>query len=164
MSRKLIFTGAAILAVAALAALAWRSHESLPTGLPPRVECLDVADAGIRSAAYASAHGARIVGVLGTGSMAPYIPAAPAGHDPRLTIVAYAAIKKGAAYGDVKKGQLVVYEYVPVRGSSYMHAAAERDALGWIMSGLNNARSEVNTRVTNENFKGIVTQVFVWPL
>ena len=42
------------------------------------------------------------------------------------------------------------------------HQAAQRDGLGWIMSGLHNPRSESAWRITPQNFDGIVRATFVW--
>jgi hypothetical protein len=144
------------LALVVLLWLAFRSQDVLTQGLPERVMCADQADA-LKQA------GKGALGVLGTGSMAPFIPASPAGLDPLKTIVAYAA-PSGATYDAIRPGDLCVYWYTLPDGRRILviHQAALKDGDGWIMSGYHNARSESWARVTSSNFVAIVSKVYVW--
>lgn len=154
-SRPPLYLLGVALLLAALAFVAWRAHRTLTSNLPPRIECR--AEAEARALA-----GPGALAVLGTGSMAPFIPPAPIGQDPGKTIVAY-AVTELATYADIQAGDLCLYtaEWTP---GLVMHQAAQRDSLGWIMSGLGNAHSEARWRVTPANFRGIVARVYVWPL
>ena len=114
------------------------------------------------NAAYAKAHGYRVTPVLGTGSMAPYIPAAPTGADPHATVMAYVVIDPAASFENITAGALCIYRTEWSPRYSVLHQAAQRDGLGWIMSGLHNPRSESAWRITPQNFDGIVRATFVW--
>jgi hypothetical protein len=162
-SKSILGGVAAAVVVAVLVGIAWRSQRTLERGLPPRIECTDKFDAHSRARAHIINQGGTVVGVLGTGSMAPYIPAARAGLDPMATIVAFAVTQPGATIKDVRKGKLCTYRPEFASESHYIHGAAEEDGLGWIMSGLNNERSESSWRMTAANFTGLVVAVFVWP-
>jgi hypothetical protein len=146
--------GAIALALAIYLAL--RAQRTLETGLPPRIECAGQHDALVQA-------GEAAVPVAGTGSMAPYIPAAAPGRDAIATIVAYAKPRAGATFADIKAGDLVIYRAAWNPSHAIMHQAAQRDAAGWIMSGLHNSRSESWERVTAENFRAIIDRVYVWP-
>lgn len=152
---------AALAFIALLTGIARHSQRMLEAGLPPRVVCASQSEATTAALRQIVEHGGGLVGVLGTGSMAPYIPAAA--RDPKKTIVGYLVTAERGRFEDIRRGNLVIYEYAPEPGSNYVHGAAEKTADGWIMSGLHNARSESWTRVTSKNFKGIVTHTFVWP-
>lgn len=154
---------AALAFIALLTGIARHSQRTLEAGLPPRLVCASQSEATTAAIRHTIEHGGGLVGVLGTGSMAPYIPAAAHGKNPKTTIAAYVITAEHGRFEDIRPGKLVIYEYAPEPGSSYMHGAAEKTADGWIMSGLHNARSESWTRVTSKNFKGIVTHTFVWP-
>ena len=67
--------------IAALLLLAFWQHRAMASGLPPRIVCSSPVEAYLKA-------GSGAIQVLGTGSMAPYIPAAPAGSDPLTTVVA----------------------------------------------------------------------------
>jgi len=134
--------------------LALRSERVLLAGLPTRVVVASETEAWKLA-------GPSAVVVLGTGSMAPYIPAAPAGADPLRTVSALAVLVSGARYADIKAGSLCIY--VPVwAGRNVMHQAAQIDAGGWIMTGLGNKEYENRERVTAANFVGIVARTYVW--
>jgi len=134
--------------------LALRSERVLLAGLPTRVVVASEAEAWTLA-------GPSAVVVLGTGSMAPYIPAAPAGADPLRTVSALAVLMSGASYSDIKAGALVIY--VPRwAGRNVMHQAAQIDAGGWIMTGLGNKEYENRERVTAANFVGIVQRTYIW--
>ncbi len=154
---KTILPIVALLALLAVVILAARNQRVLEAGLPPRIECASEAEARERA-------GAGAVRILGTGSMAPYIPAAPAGRDPHATTVAFAVMEPGATFADIATGKLCTYRPEWDAKAHVIHGAAARDGLGWIMSGLHNARSESWARVTAANFTGIVARVYVWPL
>lgn len=143
------------LVLALLVFLATRSQRVLEAGLPPRFECVGQLDALVKA-------GERAVPIAGTGSMAPYIPPAAPGLDPLATIVAYARPREGARFEDIKAGDLVIYRAAWNPANPVMHQAAQRDSLGWIMSGLHNERSESWERVTAENFKAIIERIYVW--
>lgn len=160
MNRVGIILAAVILA--ALVAFAWLHQRTMIRGLPPRTVCASQVDALAQAGAYAKAHGGAVVPILGTGSMAPFLPAAPAGADPLATVVAYVVIDAHATFADIKPGALCIYrtEWSPLY--AVMHQAAQQDGLGWIMSGLHNPRSEPGWRTTERNFVGLVACAFVW--
>jgi hypothetical protein len=151
----LLLAGAAI-GLVVLVLLARHKQGVLERGLPLRIYCADKLDALTRA-------GAGAIPISGTGSLAPYIPAAPAGSNPVETIVAFAIIDPAATYHEIKAGTLCIYsaDWTKYR---VIHQASARDSLGWIGSGLHNARSESNARITAQNFIGIVARVYVWPL
>jgi len=143
-----------VLGLVVVLGLALRSERVLLAGLPTRVVVASEADAWTLA-------GPSAVVVLGTGSMAPYIPAAPAGADPLRTVSALAVLVSGARYADIKAGALCIY--VPVwAGRNVMHQAAQIDGKGWIMTGLGNKDYENRERVTAANFVGIVARTYVW--
>ena len=145
---------ALVLGLAALLVVSKRKQADLARGLPARIVC----------ASQGEAFGLAGVGatpVLGTGSMAPWIPAALPGLDPRKTVVAYAVIDTAATYDGITTGALVVY-FATWAGGRVLHQAAARDGGGWIMSGLHNERSETWERVTAANYIGTVARVYVW--
>lgn len=144
----------AIAGIAVLVIIARRKQGMLENGLPPRIVCVDFADALTRAPANA-------LPILGTGSLAPYIPHAAAGLDPLKTVVALAVIDPSSTFDDIRAGTLCIYsaDWTKFR---VMHQASSKDALGWIGSGLNNAHSEAFTRITQANFVGIVSKVYVW--
>ena len=134
--------------------LAWRSERVLTAGLPLRIVVASEAEAWKLA-------GPSAVVVLGTGSMVPYIPAAPAGADPLRTVSALVVLVPHARYTDIKVGALCIY--VPVwAGRNVMHQAAQIDSGGWIMTGLGNKIYENMERVTASNFVGIVSCTYVW--
>lgn len=143
----------ACLAFIALLFIAYRQQRAMQAGLPPRIVCNTLAEAREQAgwAAYA---------ILGTGSMAPYIPAAKPGQDPLSTIVALAK-PSSAGFKAIRKGDLVVYRPNWFPGP-VCHQAALKDEGGWIMSGLNNRESESFTRVGPEQFLAIIEKVYVW--
>jgi hypothetical protein len=148
----------AVLALALAIYLAVRSQRVLEAGLPPRLEHATQALALV-------AAGPQAVPVAGTGSMAPFIPAAlPGAGDPRTIVVAYITPRPGAGISDITPGALVIYRPVWNNGLPVIHGAALRDSAGWVMSGLANARSEPGERVTTENFVALVESVHLWPL
>ena len=145
---------ALVLGLAALLVVSKRKQADLARGLPPRIVCANQGEA------FALA-GVGATPVLGTGSMAPWIPAALPGLDPRQTVVAYAVIDTAATYDGITTGALVVY-FATWAGGRVLHQAAARDGGGWIMSGLHNERSETWERVTAANYVGTVARVYVW--
>ena len=145
---------ALVLGLAALLVVSKRKQADLARGLPPRIVCASQGEA------FALA-GVGATPVLGTGSMAPWIPAALPGLDPRQTVVAYAVIDTAATYDGITTGALVVY-FATWAGGRVIHQAAAKDSGGWIMSGLHNERSETWERVTAANYIGTVARVYVW--
>lgn len=141
--------GGAVLA--ALLLLAYCQHRSMVAGLPPRIVCASQYEAG-KEAGFGA------YPILGTGSMVPFIPAAPS--NPKTTIVAYAR-PSSRTYSEIKKGDLVCY-YADWAKHGVIHQAAQKDSLGWIMSGLGNKHSEAFARVTSENFICHVDSIYVW--
>lgn len=138
------------------------TQDAIEAGLPPREVYASLADAREHADAYAAAHaGARVLPVVGTGSMAPYIPPAPAGLDPRTTIVAY-IVTKPATYADVAVSKLCLYAPKWAAGAIVMHQAAAPLGDEWIMSGIHNERYERgDQRMSARIFVGIADRVFV---
>lgn len=159
MNRLGIVLAAVILA--ALVVFAWLHQRTMIAGLPPRVVCADRSSALVAAGEFARATGGVVIAVLGTGSMAPYIPAAPAEVNPREWIAAY-AVTVPATFADIRPGALCIYRAEWSPSVSVIHQAAQRDGDGWVMSGLHNARSEAGWRVTPGNFIGITARVYVW--
>ena len=153
---------AIIAALAALALTSWlvlRNEKTLTAHLPMRVSCVNLVDALEKANKYSSFNGGQVCGVLGTGSMAPYIPAAP---DKAKVVVAFAVLRPPQAFDSISQGDLLVYR--PSWGSGLVvHVASQKSASGWIMSGIGNARSESNWRVDALNYVGTVAAVFVCP-
>lgn len=143
----------AVAGIALLVLLAKHKQTVLEHGLPPRIECANIADAQKQAGSLA-------IPIAGTGSLAPYIPASPAGVDPFTTIVAYAVIDPLLTYEDIKPGTLCIYtaDWTTFR---VMHQLSTKDHLGWIASGLHNAHSEASWRVTPKSFVGIVSRVYI---
>lgn len=162
MNRRLLISVALGLAVLALlVGLALRSQRVLQLGLPPKVVAADDKAAWSRAIEYAAVNGGAVFSIAGTGSMAPFIPAAPAGRDPVSTVVAFGVTKRGANFADVTPGAVCLYAHSASAVGVSMHGAAMRDGPSWIMSGLHNARSDI--RMTRETFRGLVACVFTWP-
>ena len=71
--------------------------------------------------------------------------------------MAYVVIDPAASFDAITPGALCIYrtEWSP-RYSVLHQAAAQRDGLGWIMSGFHNPRSESAWRITPQNFDGVV--------
>ena len=145
---------ALVLGLVALLIVSKRHQAEIARGLPPRIVCANQGEA------FALA-GVGATPVLGTGSMAPWIPAALPGLDPRQTVVAYAVIDGASKFDGITTGALVVY-FATWAGGRVLHQAAARDSGGWIMSGLHNDRSETWERVTAANYIGTVARVYVW--
>lgn len=155
---KYILIGLAAIVFPILIFLSLRSYDSLLDKLPEKVKVNN------RLEAIGNMHGRRYVEVLGTGSMSPYISRAIAGEDPMKTVVAIAVFHPKKNYKDIKVGDLVNYRIPQVKQfSSILHQAVEKDSDGWIMSGIGNSYSENLLRLTEENFIGIVEEVYVWP-
>ena len=143
-----------VLGLVALLVVSRRKQAEIARGLPPRVVCADRRDAEAQA-------GPGAISVLGTGSMAPFIPPALPGRDPLATVVALAVIDSAANFDGITTGALVIYAPRWASGN-VMHQAAMRDGGGWIMSGLNNERSETWERVTPATYVGTVARVYVW--
>ena len=144
-----------VLGLVVVLGLALRSERVLTAGLPLRIVAKSQDEA--RTLA-----GLGAVAVLGTGSMAPYIAAAPAGTDPLTTVMAYAVTVQGATIADVKAGSLCIY--IPEwAGRHVMHQAASFSEGGWIMTGLGTKTYENAERMTGRNFVGIVARTYIWP-
>ena len=152
--RRSLLLAVLALGLVVVLALALRSERVLTAGLPLRIVVKSEAEAWTLA-------GPAAVVVLGTGSMAPYIPAAPKGADPLRTVCALVVLVPHARYADIKAGALCIY--VPVwAGRNVMHQAAQIDSGGWIMTGLGNKEYENKERVTATNFVGIVARTYVW--
>ena len=141
------------LLIAALLLLAFWQHRAMARGLPPRIVCLSPVDAHMQA-------GPTAYEVVGTGSMAPFIPAAPAGSDPLKTVVALAK-PSGSPFAAIQKGDLVVYRPRWASGL-VIHQAAQHTSGGWIMSGLHNSQSESFEPITEKEFVAIIQTVYVW--
>ena len=163
-SKTLLAILGAVAVFGVLIALVIRSQRVLEHGLPPRVECASALDAWQRANAFCAEHGGSVISVLGTGSMQPYIPAAPEGVDPKKFVAAYVVTMPGARFEDITPGAVCTYRPEIDSSASYIHGAALLDRDGWIMSGLHNPRSESWAGVTAANFTGIAARTFVWPI
>ena len=153
--RRSILVALLALGLVVVLGLALRSERTLTAGLPLRIVAKSQEEA--RTLA-----GLGAVAVLGTGSMAPYIAAAPKGSDPLATVMAYVVTVQGATIADVRAGSLCIY--VPEwAGRHVMHQAASFSEGGWIMTGLGNKGYENAERMTGRNFVGIVARTYIWP-
>ena len=141
------------LLIAALLLLAFWQHRAMASGLPPRIVCLSPVDAHMQA-------GPTAYEVVGTGSMAPYIPAAPKGADPLKTVVALAK-PVSLPFKAIRKGDLVIYRPKWANGL-IIHQAAQETASGWIMSGLGNKQSESFEPITEKEFVALIGAVYVW--
>lgn len=142
--------------LATVAAVALHNQRQLMVGLPPRFVCATTDDAYVAAEKYRHEHGGWIASVQGTGSMAPYIPAARKGENP-TTLVAYVVITKD--YDSIAVGALVLYTRDDF-DLTIIHQAAELTSTGWVMTGLHNRSYESNKRVTRSNYVGTVTATF----
>jgi hypothetical protein len=155
---------AAVVGVLLLLWVANRSSAALRASLPPKVTCLNASDAGMKTLIWAMENpGGRIVPVLGTGSMAPYIPAAPPGQNPMETVVAVMGARR-VPFAEVKEGDLILYAADFSPGHPVCHVVAKKDQYGLVMSGINNEHTESWARVTEGNYLAKVVVVWVWPL
>ena len=153
--RRSILVALLALGLGVVLGLALHSERVLKAGLPLRIVAKSQEEA--RTLA-----GLGSVAVLGTGSMAPYIAAAPAGSDPLATVMAYVVTVQGATIADVRAGSLCIY--VPEwAGRHVMHQAASFSEGGWIMTGLGTKSYETTERMTGRNFVGIVSRTYIWP-
>ena len=153
--RRSILVAVLALGLVVVLGLALRSERVLTAGLPLRIVAKSQQEAQTLA-------GLGAVAVLGTGSMAPYIAAAPAGSDPLATVMAYVVTVQGATIADVRAGSLCIY--VPEwAGRHVMHQAASFSEGGWIMTGLGNKGYENAERMTGRNFVGIVSRTYIWP-
>ena len=159
MNKILIgIAGAALLI--GVAFLAFRSHDKLVSNLPPIEQPMPRIVAFEEARAFAKQHdGFSVIAILGTGSMAPYIPASPAGTDPRKTVVAYAVV--GGKFEDVQTGTLCAYKPQDREGELWFHLASAFTHGGWIMTGLANDYYESWMRMTPKEFKGYTLKVFL---
>jgi len=153
--RRSLLLAALALGLVVVLGLALRSERVLTAGLPLRIVAKTQDEA--RTLA-----GLKAVAVLGTGSMAPYIAAAPVGSDPPATVMAYVVTVQGATIADVRAGSLRIY--IPEwAGRHVMHQAASFSEGGWIMTGLGTKTYENAERMTGRNFVGIVSRTYIWP-
>lgn len=153
--RRSILVAVLALGLVVVLGLALRSERVLAAGLPLRIVAKSKEEAQTLA-------GLGAVAVLGTGSMAPYIAAAPKGSDPLSTVMAYVVTAQGATIADVKAGSLCIY--VPEwAGRHVMHQAASFSEGGWIMTGLGTKSYETTERMTGRNFVGIVARTYIWP-
>ena len=153
--RRSILVALLALGLVVVLGLALRSERVLTAGLPLRIVAKSQQEAQTLA-------GLGAVAVLGTGSMAPYIAAAPKGSDPFATVMAYVVTVQGATIADVKAGSLCIY--VPDwAGRHVMHQAASFSEGGWIMTGLGTKSYETTERMTGRNFVGIVARTYIFP-
>lgn len=152
----------AALAVSLLAA-AWYWHTRLTRDLAAIIEpTANRTEALAHANLWATTNGGSIVPILGTGSMAPLIPAAAPGRDPYTTEVAYAVTNPTANFATVTTGTPAIYKPTWAKGP-VIHSATQRSGDGWIMTGLNNARYEKWEPMTAAIFIGLPARVFTWP-
>ena len=148
---RYLLIGAAVIAL--IFAAVWWQRRQMVEALPERVVCQSKEDAYVKA-------GPMAFPVLGTGSMAPFIPPAPKGSDPMFTIVAYAK-PSNRPFEAMKKGDLVVYRASWAKGF-IIHQAAQKQGNKWIMSGLNNSQSESFEPVGADQFVCIIEKVYIW--
>ena len=150
---------AAIIALALTGWLVTRNEGKLEAKLPARFSFASLDDALLAATKYSDTFGGQVCSVLGTGSMAPFIPASPG----KVAVpVAYAVMGLPQSFESIKQGELLVYR--PTWGTGFaVHLASQKTTSGWIMSGLANAHSESAWRVTQTNYVGTVKAVFVCP-
>ena len=146
--------------VVSLLAMARRRSNLLHQGLPPQ----ELVGSQLEASILASTRGEVVIGVLGTGSMAPYIPASARGEDPLTTTVAYAVLDQTRGYKDLHPGDLVVYHADWNPENPVIHLAEVFDQGGWIMTGLHNKSSETHWRITENRFVGVAAKTYVWPV
>lgn len=165
MNGKVIgLIAAAAVAIVVLLVLSRKSFSDLQANLPPKVLCASDGEAGMKALLWQMENpGGRIVPVLGTGSMAPFIPAAPQGRNPMETVVAMLGVVR-VPFDSIREGDLLTYTADFSQGHPVCHVAAKKEGRGWIMSGLNNRYSETWTRVTEETYIAKVVVVWVWPI
>lgn len=144
----------AILALVAGIAFAVRSQRILLSGLPEREVCASREEAETKA-------GPTAIKVLGTGSMAPFIPAAKPGENPLETVAALVVPDFSRSFDSIKPGELCCY-LVKDAKFPYLHGAALLTDSGWVMSGLANKNSEPYGRVTKDNFIFVAKKVYVW--
>ena len=158
-ARSLIIGAACVVGLAAVMLMSRHEQAILTDHLPPRIAHSTQAEAEAIA-------GPNALPVLGTGSEAPYIPAAPAGKDPYQTITAYVVLRPGATFDDITPGVLVLRQsnWATARGSLVMHSALAKHGDTWIASGLHNAVSDTSEPITRANFVGIVASVHVFPI
>lgn len=142
-AKSIIWGAGAALALAGVVALAIHSQAVAVRALPPSREMV----AGERAP-----NGADWVGVLGTGSMRPYIPAG----DP-LRVVAWVR-RERVPFDSLRAGDLVLFRHE--RAGVVVHQLATLDAGGWSTGGLGNARYD-SGRVTAANFLGRVVETLI---
>lgn len=148
---RYLLIGAAV--VALIFGAVWWQRRQMVAALPTRIVCTSLEDAWFRA-------GSTAFPVLGTGSMAPFIPPAPKGSDPMFTIVAYAK-PDSRPFEAIRKGDLVVYRPSWAKGL-IIHQAVQKQGNGWIMSGLNNSQSESYESIGADKFVCIIEKVYVW--
>jgi hypothetical protein len=154
MNTRAIIIALVVVGIAVLLILARKNQKVLHDGLPQRIEVASQAEAK----ALAGPLG---IPVLGTGSMAPYIPAAAVGLDPFTTVCAYVVLVPGATVEAVTPGALCIY--VPDWAKrNVMHQASSFVDGGWVMTGLHNKGYENKERMTGSNFVGLVARTYVW--
>lgn len=136
-----------------------KNQKEMYAGLPPQVRVESREDA----VKATIGHGNIPSLVVGTGSMYPYIDKAPEGSDPLTTVMAVAELDRDFSYSDIKKGDLIVYKNPRNHSMMIIHQAAQKDSLGWIMTGLNKKNAtETFWRVTEDNYVGKVVTTYVW--
>lgn len=145
----------ALFVMGLLLAAALHYQRSLSQDLPPRVLCLSQAEALRFAEEDRRRTGCLVISVLGTGSMAPYIPAAGP-----TDIVAYVTTWPDAKMGNVTKGSLVLYRHAASPVGVTMHVAARQSGENWAMAGLANRESDIWMRP--QDFVGIVAKTYVW--
>ena len=160
MSRNTIIALCASLALIAGAVIALRSYSTMSSALPQREEFGSRTEAYAAALKFVTSNGGTITSVLGTGSMAPYIPAAKPGQ-PIEDAVAFVVTDPRRDYATIRPGDLCLYKPDWFQGRLVLHQAAQFNSDGWVMSGLHNSRSESEERMTASKFIGIVVYTSV---
>jgi hypothetical protein len=125
--------------------LAVNTHSRMTSALPPSEKTTSA------QVQLMLVSGADLIGVLGTGSMVPYIPAG----NPNK-IVAWVQIER-VDFSELESGDLVVYREI---GLNILHQIVDKNKNGWSASGLGNERYD-RFLVTKENFSGRVAKTYI---
>ena len=117
---------------------------------PPTLRYDSVLLAGLSAVAHARDVGGVTYQVADTHSMEPTLW----GGD--VIVVA------PTPFAELRAGQIITYRatWLPANSPPVTHRLAQRDGLGWILSGDNNAHYESFARVTADNYLGLVVGIY----
>jgi len=155
MNRSTLIAVLAVVLLIVLISLALRFQRDMAAGRPPQDQSSHTVGEALAKARTKAGSGP-IYSILGTGSMAPYLPAGQPDE-----IVAYAIARPGATFADVRKGNLVVALDPNNPAGATMHQAGAKQGATWILTGLANTRSDTG-RMTPDTFLAIVAKTYTW--